>query len=309
MTRKTFLSIGECMIEMAALESGDFRLGFAGDTMNTAWYMRSILPQESWNVAYLTRVGTDAYSDKMLDFFATNGIDTGHIVREPSRRPGLYLIEIKEGERSFTYWRDSSAARLLADDRARLDKAFEAADTLYFSGITIAILSPDHRDNLLQCLGKARKAGKRVVFDPNLRPRLWTSTDEMTKATMAAAAVADVVLPSFDDEAQAFGDADLDACADRYLSAGVAVAVVKNGGGPMLIADGSSREKIDGFDRVKPVDTTGAGDSFNGGFLAALAEGRSHRDAVSQGHAISLQVIMHRGALVPMAQLKVDATQ
>lgn len=304
MKRKTFLSIGECMIEMAALEGGDFRLGFAGDTMNTAWYMRAILPSENWNVAYLTKVGNDTYSDRMLAFFDENGIDTRYIQREPSRRPGLYLIEIKDGERSFTYWRDTSAARLLADDSTRLQQAFEDADTLYFSGITIAILSPDHRQNLLESLKQARQAGRRVVFDPNLRPRLWASTDDMKEATMAAAAVADVVLPSFDDEAAAFGDADLEACARRYMDAGASVAVVKNGGGPMLIADGNSLEKINGFERISPIDTTGAGDSFNGGFLAALSRGQTYRDAVAQGHAISLQVIMHRGALIPMDKLR-----
>jgi 2-dehydro-3-deoxygluconokinase len=304
MSRQTFLSIGECMVEMAALEDGNFRLGFAGDTMNTAWYARSTMPADTWNVAYFTRLGEDTYSLKMRAFFETNGIDTSLIGVEKDRRPGLYMIEITDGERNFTYWRDQSAAKCLAADRESLSDALSQADFIYFSGITIAILSPEDRTVLLEEIAKARKAGRRVAFDPNLRPRLWTSTEEMRVATMEAAAVADIVLPSFDDEAAVFGDADLEACARRYLTAGANLTVVKNGGGPMLIADGLTLHHIDGVERVKPVDTTGAGDSFNGGFLASLALGASPRDAVAAGHRVSLQVIMHRGALMPMGTLR-----
>lgn len=304
MQRKTFLSVGECMIEMASLEHGDFRLGFAGDTMNTAWYARACLARQDWNVAYLTRLGQDVYSDKMLDFFEQNGIDTRLISRHPSRRPGLYLIEITKGERSFTYWRDQSAAKTLADDRDHLAGVFAAADVIYYSGITMAILDQNGRSNLLSEIGKARAAGKTTVFDPNLRPRLWHSADEMRTVTMQAAGVADILLPSFDDEAEHFGDADLDACANRYLAAGAKTVLVKNGGGPMLFAEQNDRHPIHAIDRVQPVDTTGAGDSFNGGFLSALLTGAEPDEAIAKGHAVSLQVIMHRGALMPMASLK-----
>ncbi|MCD2178073.1 sugar kinase [Rhizobium sp. C1] len=304
MDRKTFLSVGECMIEMAALENGDFRLGFAGDTMNTAWYVRACLPQESWNVAYFTRLGEDPYSAKMLNFFTENGIDTSRIGRDPTRRPGLYMIEITDGERSFTYWRDQSAAKTLADDRVFMSSAFEAADVIYFSGITMAILPEAGRSTLLEELAAARRVGKTTVFDPNLRPRLWSSPEVMRATTMQAAGVADIVLPSFDDEAAHFGDADLDACADRYLAAGAKSVLVKNGGGPMLFAGAESRHRMDALERVKPVDTTGAGDSFNGGFLSALMSGAPAETAIVKGHAVSLQVIMHRGALMPMADVK-----
>lgn len=303
MARQTFLSVGECMIEMASLGGDDFRLGFAGDTMNTAWYARACLPRDSWNVAYFTRLGEDAYSKKMLSFFEENEIDTHLIGLHPVRRPGLYMIEITNGERSFTYWRDQSAAKTLADDRNVLSSAFHAADMLYFSGITMAILPDAGRANLLDEIAKARTSGKTIVFDPNLRPRLWNSADEMRTVTMQAASVSDILLPSFDDEAATFGDADLGACADRYLAAGASTVLVKNGGGPMLFADRHERHHTSAIERVHPIDTTGAGDSFNGGFLAALATGASPDEAIARGHAVSLQVIMHRGALVPMASL------
>lgn len=303
MDRKTFLSVGECMIEMASLGGADFRLGFAGDTMNTAWYARACLPRDSWNVAYFTRLGEDIYSKKMLAFFNENGIDTRLVGLHPTRRPGLYMIEIADGERSFTYWRDQSAAKTLADDRDTLSSAFDAAHTIYFSGITMAILDEAGRANLLAEMTKARARRKTIVFDTNLRSRLWGSAEEMREVTMRAAGVSDILLPSFDDEAATFGDADLDACADRYLAAGAKTILVKNGGGPMLFAEPGGRHRTSAIERVQPVDTTGAGDSFNGGFLSALLTGANPDEAIAKGHAVSLQVIMHRGALIPMKEL------
>jgi len=173
-----FLSIGECMIELASLGGDMMRKGFAGDTFNTAWYARSFLP-ETWRTAYFTALGDDRASSEMTEFMAGAGIDTHFIRRIPGKAPGLYMIHLDNGERSFSYWRSVSAARQLADDHTLLGAAMHEAGIIYFSGITLAILSPEARATLLD-LAQAEKArGKIVAFDPNLRPRLWSGEDEM----------------------------------------------------------------------------------------------------------------------------------
>ncbi|TDH36244.1 sugar kinase [Pseudohoeflea suaedae] len=302
--RNTFLSIGECMIEMALMENGDYRLGYAGDTLNTAWYARALLSEENWNVAYYTRLGPDVYSAKMRGFFEANGIDTRFITCDKNRQPGLYLIDIDKGERSFTYWRERSAARLLADDEDALGQAMDHADMIYFSGITLAILAPEKRRTFLQMVAAQRARGKTTVFDPNARPRLWETLDVLRETTLNAAAASSIVLPSFDDETRIFGDADIEATATRYLDAGAGLAIVKNGGGDMLIAAENDCTRLESLVRVDPVDTTGAGDSFNGGFLAAIAEGAALPDAAKRAHAVAARVVMQRGALMPMADLR-----
>lgn len=302
MTRKTFLSIGECMIEMASTDGQSFRLGYAGDTLNTAWYARATLPDD-WHVSYLTRVGTDPYSHEMLAFLRENRIGTEHVGIDAERRPGLYIIKLDNGERTFTYWRDRSAARLLADDAALLSGAMMQADAIYFSGITLAVLEDAARKRFLDAVADARRAGRMTIFDPNLRPRLWQGPDIMRTATMEAAAVAEIALPSFEDEAELFGDASLDACAARYAGAGCRTVIVKNGGGNMLaLADGTSIP-FDGLPRLRPIDSTGAGDAFNGAFVARILGGSSIEQAVVFAHQTSSQVIMHPGALVPMESL------
>jgi len=293
-----FVAVGECMVELAPAGAGLFAMGFAGDTFNTAWYARRALPLE-WSVDYVTALGTDALSDRMTAFMADAGIGTGHVQRLPGRVPGLYLIELTESERSFSYWRGQSAARDLARDAGVLEAALAGAGVVYFSGITLAILPPGGRVQFLAALAVARRGGARVVFDPNLRPRLWPDEDTMCAAVMQAAGLADSVLPSHDDEAVHFGDANPEATARRYAAAGAGLVVVKNGPGNMLtwergVVAWHAPEAV-----TRVVDTTAAGDSFNAGFLAAHLTGAETADAVRRGARLGARVIAARGALVP----------
>ncbi|WP_265501901.1 sugar kinase [Paracoccus beibuensis] len=299
MTR--ILSIGEAMVEMSQAEQpGLWRLGVAGDTLNTAWYLRRLLGPD-WQVAYLTRIGIGEFSQQMLDFLVAEGIDTADVRREPDREIGLYAISLRDGERSFAYWRDTSAARRLADDPAVLSGALDGCRLAYLSGITLAILPPEGRANLLAALRGAKAAGTTIVFDPNLRPRLWPDAATMCAAVQAAAGEADLVLPSFDDEAAFFGDTDPAATVARYLAAGAGQVVVKNGGGAMAFGGFEGNGEVADLAPETPLDTTAAGDSFNAGYLAAWLSGTDCATAIVAGHALSRQVIRHRGALVPTA--------
>jgi len=295
------LSIGEAMVELSQSDQPDlWRVGVAGDTLNTAWYLRRLLPP-TWRIGYLSRVGMGSFSQQMLDFLQHEEIETTHVLRDPDREIGLYAISLKDGERSFAYWRDMSAARRLADDRDVLDDALAGCGMAYLSGITLAILPPDGRVRLMEALAAARAAGTTIVFDPNLRPRLWSDVATMRTTIEQAAGQADLILPSFDDEAAHFGDADLQATADRYLACGAGHVVVKNGGGAMLYQGSGGWGDIADLVPETPVDTTAAGDSFNAGYLAAWLEGADCEAAIRAGHALSRQVIRHRGALVPAA--------
>lgn len=161
---------------------GHYGLGYAGDTFNTAWYVRQLQP--GWQVDYVTAVGRDAISDQMLAFFRSEGIGTEGIQRVDGRTVGLYLIALSGGERRFAYWRGQSAARQLAADHNGLPAAVGRPDILYFSGITLAVLEGAGRQNLCRVISEARQSGSLVVFDPNLRPALWPDRATMCDAIM-----------------------------------------------------------------------------------------------------------------------------
>jgi 2-dehydro-3-deoxygluconokinase len=292
------------MVELSQAGAGLLRKGFAGDTLNTAWYARACLPAK-WSIDYFTAVGDDAMSDEMLAFFEEAGIGTGLIRRIKGKAPGLYMISLKNGERSFSYWRESAAARQLAADPDILRQAIERADVIYFSGITLAILSHNDADTLLSEARRAKASGKLVAFDPNIRPRLWSGYDEMHATISEGARAASLVLPSFEDEALHFGDASIDATIQRYRALGVRDIVVKNGAdGITLNFDGTETfvpsEKVDTV-----VDTTSAGDSFNGAFLAHYLETPDAPAAARFAAKVAARVVSEHGALVAKGKLGV----
>lgn len=301
-------AIGECMVELApaATPGNDgtlYRQGFAGDTLNTAWYLRALLP-DSCRVRYVSAVGRDALSDRMLDFLAAHGIDTGPVARLPGRTVGLYMISLAEGERSFTYWRGQSAARSLADDPARLERALAGCRLACLSGITLAILPESGRQTLFGVLARFRAAGGLVAFDPNIRPGLWQDDTAMRLGLETGYATCDIAFPTFADDAALFGDASPEDCAHRIAAAGAFEVVVKNGAGPALLHVNGRQTRLPPASVVEPLDTTGAGDSFNAGWLAARLAGASATRAVIAGHELAARVIRHRGALMPMDDLR-----
>lgn len=291
------LSIGECMAELApAVAPGEFRLGFAGDTFNTAWYLARMHPKIA--VSYLTAVGDDPLSGQLLDFIVQSGICASHVRRVENHTVGLYLISLDLGERSFSYWRGQSAARQLARDPDALRAAMEQADVIYFSGITLAILDDPSRQTLLNALTDARASGKTIAFDPNLRPRLWAEPSKMTRAITQGATVSDIALPSFEDEAQWFADPSIEATAERYISAGAKTVVVKNGPETVHYRQGETSGTVAVQALPQIVDTTAAGDSFNAEILAGLVDGADLETSIASACALSGLVVQSKGALI-----------
>lgn len=296
-------SIGECMLELSgAGDAGLWRMGHAGDTFNTLWALRALLPADA-ACDYVSAFGDDPFSQQQLDFFAAAGIGTAASPRIPGARPGLYAISLKGAERSFTYWRSDAAARRLADDADALAKSLAGRSLVYLSGITLAILAPAARETLAQALQTARAAGSLIALDPNYRPRLWASPDETRAALTRFLPLCDIALPTFPDEQALFGDAGPAATAARLAAAGVGEAVVKNGEAPALVRAGAVTANVAAIPVTDAVDTTGAGDSFNGGYLAARLLGHEPQRAATLAHAVAAATIRVRGALAPAAAL------
>lgn len=280
--------IGEGMLELSR-DGGGWRLGYGGDTLNTAIH----LARAGHDVAYLTALGSDAFSEDLKRRWQTEGLDTSLILTHPTRQAGLYAIDTDAvGERSFTYWRDSSAAREMfaLPGVAAAGMAAERADLVYFSLISLAILPPEGRERLLALARSAR----RVAFDGNYRPRLWASAREARNTRDAAIALAGIGLPTQDDEAALSGAADAEATARHWQALGCEETVVKLGKQGALLPGGGvvAPERP-----LTPVDTSGAGDAFNAGYLSARLEGASIAEAARAGHALAGWTIMRPGAI------------
>jgi 2-dehydro-3-deoxygluconokinase len=296
------LGIGEAMVEFAPVGGDTYRRGYAGDTLNTCWHMAQILGRHA-RVGYYTKVGVDAYSDQLIGFIEGSQMDAHRIARDPERTLGLYVIGLTGAERHFTYWRETSAARRLADDVAQLAEATRDCGLIHVSGITLAIVGDRGRRHLFDVLRQARSAGTVVSFDPNVRLRLWRDAAEMRTATQAMLEVVDIALPSFDDEALLWGDSDPGATLSRLERAGVVEIVVKNGAHDVEYSVAGHRGRSPTPEIATLRDTTGAGDSFNAGYLAGRLVGMDPLESCRLGQRVAGEVIGHHGALAPEGAL------
>jgi 2-dehydro-3-deoxygluconokinase len=295
--------IGECMLELRAVSDDLLRVGYAGDTYNTAFYLAR--ETDDAEVDFASVVGRDPYSERMLEVIASTGVGTRLIGRSDTRTVGLYLISTGDGgERSFTYYRDQSAARTLFDAgyADRFGDAIAGAQLIYFSGITLSILAPAARVRMFAAIVRARAAGARAVFDSNYRVQGWSSPAVARETYEHAYRNVDLALPSYEDEALLFGDPSPAACAERLAGYGLHEIVVKHGSGPGIWRRG---EQSGTFlpERVEHVvDTTGAGDSFNAGYLAARLQGLDPAVACARGSALAAAVTQISGAIMVSAE-------
>jgi 2-dehydro-3-deoxygluconokinase len=294
--------IGECMIELHGEMFGTMQQTFGGDTLNTAVYLARLGAGSGIEVAYATQLGTDAYSDAMLAAWRREHIDTSMVRREDGRMPGLYTIQVNEkGERTFYYWRDSSAAReYFHGDSSPLEDAIDKLDGLYFSGISLAVLPENGRERLLRCASHVRARDGMVCFDSNYRARLWPKgVSEARHWNDRAFVACDLALVTLEDHQALYDIHDTDRAIRHAFALPPREIAIKRGGEPTLVrvaGDPPIEVPAGKVDRV--VDTTGAGDSFAAGYLAARLQGMKPEVCARAGNKIASVVIQHPGAII-----------
>lgn len=304
--------MGECMIELQGRPDGSLSTTFGGDTLNTAVYLARLGKAGVVNAEYITALGDDSFSAAMRSFWHEQGVKSTYTRQLSNRLPGLYHIEVDaQGERVFSYWRGESAAKdcfTMPGAEAVLE-SLGNFDALYLSGISLAILREEGREQLMQRLEAVRAAGTRLFFDGNFRPRLWSKGAEGTDPAANARpwyrrilALSHTVLLTA-DEAPAFAanldPADPDLCL-RIGELGPEEAVIKNGGGPCLVCHNGQPHSVPPMVLERVVDTTAAGDSFSAAYLLGRHLGLDVPEAVRRAHAMAACVVSHRGAIIPL---------
>lgn len=294
----TAISIGECMVELRPVDGALLRRDFAGDALNTAVYLKRSAPEIE--VAFLTATGDESLSAAMVDSWRQEGLSDRLVFRIPGTRPALYLIETNAaGERHFHYWRAESPARQWLQQLIQAGGApvLNRAELVYISGISLAILSSADRAEAIRLLQSLQTP---LAFDPNIRPALWASMAEARQTFEAVAAVCAMVLPSRQDCQLLYGVDDPDQ--QLRLLVGLTrgeVALTCDVEGCRISASNETLALPAPLAQV--VDTSGAGDSFNGAYLGARLRGLSALDAARQGLSLASRVVSEPGAIIPRA--------
>lgn len=298
------LCFGEAMLELGRTRPGaqDWRMGVAGDTYNVAVYLRRL----GADSGFMTALGSDEFSADIKGVWAQEQIAADWCLTHPTRSPGLYAIRLDEqGERSFAYWRDASATRAFFECSGA-DSLLQAASRcalLYLSAITLSLFDDAGRARVVALAHAVRRSGGRVAFDSNYRPRGWPDKRTPVRAIEALAGAIDIALPTFADDAALFGDSDPAACATHWHRLGADEVIVKLGVDGALVSTLDGKAQVPSQPVATVVDTTGAGDSFNAGYLAARQAGLLPGTAAVAGCALAAVVIRHPGAIIPPAAM------
>lgn len=295
------LVAGETLVDMlpdalgslSAVERFDRRFG--GGPANVAVGLARLDdPPLFW-----TRVGDDPFGDFLADRLDAEGVATDLVERDPEARTGLAFVSLESsGERAFTFYRDGSADTRLDPDRAG-ELSLDGVDWVHVGGVLLA--DEPARSATLGLARRASLAGATVSFDPNARPELWTAFD-YGPSVRTMLGLADVVKASRADLAGAgFAvDADPADLAAAVCDAGPHTVFLTLGGDGAYATGspwpGPETVRHPGYD-VETVDTTGAGDAFLAGAVAALRAGESLDEAVAFANAVAALTTTERGAV------------
>jgi 2-dehydro-3-deoxygluconokinase len=282
------------MVELSPRGEG-WDVGYGGDTLNQALH----LARFGFDVRYLTVLGNDPFAPGMQSAWEREGLDPSLLLRSERRTTGLYAISIGEGgERHFHYWRSRSAARELFGHPRIGDALAQAADAdaLVYSLISLAILPEHGREKLIGLAREVRRRGGKVAFDGNYRQALWETVEAARAWRDRAAAEADYGLPTIDDEYSLAGAPDAGTVAAHWREAGCGEPVVKLGSEGCRLPDGTV---VPPPCLLEPVDSSGAGDAFSAGYLAARLRGTSPEQAARCGHELAGWTVMRSGAIPP----------
>lgn len=294
------VALGEALVEFNQTRPGEpqYLQGFGGDTSNAV----IAAARAGARTAYLTRLGSDAFGQALLDLWAREGVDTTAVERDAQHPTGIYFVTHGVAGHEFSYLRAGSAASRMApawllDAPAAV---LQQCCILHVSGISLAV-SASACDTAYEAMRVARAAGARVAFDPNLRLKLWPLA--RARACIAhAVSLCDIFLPGLDDMAALLGLSDADAIADWGHAQGAATVVVKLGADGVLLSSADPavpRQRVPGRS-VALVDATGAGDCFDGNLLARLALGDDLPAAVRYANTAASLAVQGFGAVAPL---------
>lgn len=294
--------IGECLVELRDAKAPHLTYGFGGDTFNTAAYMARLGARLGRFVDYVSALGDDRFSQEMLAFWQSYNVGTTLTQIIPGRCAGLYLVSVDAaGERSFTYWRNASAAREAFETEAsdQILDALGGYNLIYLSGISLAIAKPRARERLLARLESLARAGVYIAFDGNHRPALWHSAEEAKQAWERILPLARWVLLTVEELTVLGLPADANVGLRAFEAWPQSELIIKNGGGPCYIRGQGQFLQIPAQNAPRIVDTTAAGDSFSAGYLLARLLGCTMEKSAGIAHKLAASVIAHSGAIIP----------
>lgn len=301
--KSSVLFVGEAMLELVNKENNTLAKSFAGDVYNTAVYMKRAYPKLT--SGFMSAVGEDVLSSEFITQSLSESLDMDNVAISKERHLGTYMVvNDATGERSFIYWRNDSAAKFTLSSLSeaqleRIHNDYTESGVVFFSGITLAILKPDEREIFWRLLTKMQAAGALVIFDPNYRPALWENVETAKKETEKAFSLSDWLMPGLDDFKSLYSMNTVEECLAFCEQFAFSELVLKQGEKSVHVINGDGHKEFEIVKSDKVVDTTSAGDAFNGIYLGSRLQGLSPQTSTKLANYAASKVIETPGAIMP----------
>ena len=257
------LCLGEPLLEFNQIKEGNkktYSSGYGGDTSNTA----ISIARQGMSVGFISKVGKDKFGSELLELWKREKVDYSHVSIHPEAPTGIYFVTHDADGHHFTYYRSGSAACQMTPLDLPKDDLSQTR-ILHLSAITQAI-SVSSCETAFAAIFQARKNGVKVSYDTNLRLKLW-SLDRARDVINRTVPMCDVIMPSLEEATSLTGLVDPEEITDYFFELGAKLVVLKQGSHGARVSDGKENLNIPGH-KVKAIDATGAGDTFDGAFLS-----------------------------------------
>jgi len=289
------VTVGETMVLMTPDSSGPMRYAneftrkFAGAESNFIIGLARLGHKVGW----ISRVGKDEFGKAMVAFIQGEGVDVSQVKVDDSAPTGLYFKEFRRPNdlRVYYYRKNSAASKLSSYDLN--EEYIASAKFLHITGITPA-LSDSCYKMVMSAIEIAKKHSVKVVFDPNLRRKLWDE-EKARETLLKIASQADIVLPGLDEGEFMFGEKDLEKLGKLFIEHGSSIVVIKAGADGAYYFTNNDHGFVPGFPVEKVVDPVGAGDGFAAGVISGLLDGLSLYEAVKRGNTLGAFVVTVNG--------------
>ncbi len=291
-SRLDLICLGEAMVEFNAQPDGRWLYGFGGDVSNVA----VAAARQGAEVGMTTRIGADSFGDDLMGLWKEEGIDTSYVERDADAPTGLYFVRHGPDGHIFEYRRTGSAASQMAPKTLPGD-AIGSARCLHYSAISQAI-SKTALEACDAAAAAARACNRLVSYDPNLRLSLWP-LERAREVVDRSSALCDIFLPGFDDARQLTGLDSPEDIVSYYLDRGAGLVALTLGHEGVLLGDGSGLVAIPPC-QAEAVDASGAGDCFDGAFLARLLAGDAAEVAAHYAVTAAAISVEGYGAIAPI---------
>ena len=253
---------------------------------------------------FIGKVGDDMHGAFLRDTLDSCGIGTRGLVTDRTAFTTLAFVELDtDGQRHFSFARKPGADTCLRTEEL-LGEYLEETRIFHFGSLSLT--DEPARSATLEAVRRAKNAGAVISYDPNYRPLLWPGAETAGGVMRSVLELVDMIKISDEETELLTGETEPQKAVERLLERGISVAAVTLGSKGALVGTAEGMKLVPGY-AVEAVDTTGAGDSFWGGFLCRVLEMGIGRltlaevvDAAEFGNAVASLCVEKRGAILAM---------